>query len=134
MAHVGPTRDGYPPAVGTSDDDLGDLRARLLRLELALAQRRPEALPDGGYDEVLHPAFRETGASGRAWTREATLEALRGAPTSEVPIDRFQLEVVGPGVALATFETRGERPARRVSVWVYDRGRWRIRFHQGTLL
>ncbi len=134
MAHLRSPRDGYPPAVGTPDDSLDALRSELLRLELALAQRRPEALPAGGYEAVLHPAFHEVGASGRAWTREATLDALDGAPAVDVPIERFRVELLGPGIALATFDTGGDRPARRVSVWVRDGGRWRVRFHQGSTL
>jgi len=45
-----------------------DIRDELLRLELAIAQRRVADLP-GGYAGVIHEGFRETGASGRWWTR-----------------------------------------------------------------
>jgi hypothetical protein len=31
-------------------------------------------------DELLHPGFRETGASGRLWTRAVMVAALAGAP------------------------------------------------------
>jgi hypothetical protein len=109
-----------------------DLRAELLRLELALAQRREDALP-GGYAGVLHEAFIEFGASGRVWTRDAMLEALRAAPQSDMVIEAFELAVLGDGVVLATYETDAGRPARRSSIWVLERGHWRIRLHQGTL-
>jgi ribonuclease HI len=110
---------------------MDDLRDELLRLELALAQRRERDLP-GGYDGVLHQAFHETGASGRAWSRDAILAELETAEPTDVPITAFELAVLADGVVLATYETGGTRPARRASIWVHDGDGWRIRFHQGT--
>lgn len=112
---------------------MDDLRDELLRLELAIAQRRGADLP-GGYAGVIHEAFHETGASGRRWTREEILGELDGAQANSVGIERFEVERLAEGVVLATFDTGGERPARRASIWVREGGRWRIRFHQGTLL
>jgi ribonuclease HI len=112
---------------------MDDLRSELLALELALSQRRTADLP-GGYEAVLHSAFRETGASGREWTRDAILELLRDADVSDVAIEGFMIEELAPGVILATFDTVGPRPARRASIWVLEDGRWQVRFHQGTLL
>jgi ribonuclease HI len=115
-------------------DDLPVLRDELLRLELALAQRRVGDLPGGSYAGILHEAFHETGASGRWWARDATLTMLDGAPISDVPIVGFEIERLTDELILATYDTGGSQPARRVSLWVRDRGRWRIRFHQGTPL
>lgn len=112
---------------------LASLRDELLALELALAERRRADLP-GGYAAVLDEGFREAGASGRWWTRAAILEEMEAAGRAVVPIVAFEVELLAPGVALATYETAGARPARRVSVWVLDSGRWRMRYHQGTLL
>jgi ribonuclease HI len=108
------------------------LRDELLRLERALACRDRDALP-GGYAAVLHGAFRETGASGRAWTRDEMLAMLEDVASSGVEIEAFAVERLADSVVLATYETGGARPARRMSVWVHDGGRWRIRYHQGTL-
>jgi ribonuclease HI len=107
------------------------LRDELLRLELALARRDRDALP-GGYAAVLDDGFRETGASGRSWSRDDTLAMLEAAPPSTVEIATFEIERLADGVVLATFETGGSRPARRASIWVRVGERWRIRFHQGT--
>lgn len=113
--------------------DLASLREELLALELALAERRPADLP-GGYSGALDEHFREAGASGRWWTRDAILEELEAAERAVVPIVAFEVELLAPGVALATYETAGARPARRTSVWVLDGDRWRVRYHQGTLV
>jgi len=87
-------------------------------------------------DALLHPDFMELGASGRVWDRAATLAALAagtGAPAIEV----FDLvgEQLAEHVVLLTFRTRrAGRVAVRSSIWVRDRGRWRVRFHQGTVV
>ena len=115
-------------------DDEGELRAVLLRLERAIAERRLDDLPAGGYQAVIHEAFHETGASGRRWSREATLAALNAADVAEVPISGFDVDRIAPDCALVTYDIGGPRPTRRASLWVRDGTRWRMRFHQGTLL
>ena len=107
------------------------LRRELLRLETALARRDEAAIP-GGFAAVLDDDFRETGASGRAWTRDAMLAMLAGAAPSDVELDGFEIERIGDEAILATYDTAGARPARRASLWVCDGDRWRLRFHQGT--
>jgi ribonuclease HI len=113
---------------------LDDLRAELLRLELAIAERRVTDLPGGSYSSTIHKAFHETGASGRRWTRDEILAELEGADVTDVLIERFEIEGLADGVVLATYDTSGSRPARRASIWVIDGDRWRLRFHQGTRL
>jgi ribonuclease HI len=108
------------------------LRDGLLRLELALARRDRAGLP-GGYAAVLDAGFRENGASGRPWSRDEALAMLEVAGRSDVVIDAFEIERLGEGVVLATYDVVGERPSRRASIWVRDGERWRLRFHQGTL-
>jgi ribonuclease HI len=130
VADGGGSRGRYAPAMGDQPDG-DDLRDELLRLELAIA-RRDEAAISGGYAAVLDDAFRETGASGRAWTRTEMLEALAAASPSDVAIEGFAIERLGNGVVLATYESGGARPSRRASIWVLDGNRWRLRFHQGT--
>ncbi|HEY5629617.1 MAG TPA: hypothetical protein VIR16_08915, partial [Candidatus Limnocylindrales bacterium] len=83
----------------TFEGSADGLRDELLRLELALAQRREADLP-GGYAGVVDAGFRETGASGRSWTRDEMLEALASAGPSDVVIDEFEVEMLAPGVAL----------------------------------
>ena len=83
---------------------------------------------------LIHPDFREVGASGRVWDRAAILDLME--ETSEP--GRFSAEdlvAVGlaPDVVLVTYESvGGDGRARRSSVWVRASGRWQLRHHQGT--
>ncbi len=88
---------------------------------------------------LLHEDFVEVGASGDLWSRDETMAMLMSSP------DPGPLRVEGlrshaltnDGVAndavIVIYRTLGpERSALRSSLWVRDRGRWRIRHHQGT--
>jgi ribonuclease HI len=61
------------------------------------------------------------------------LAMLEEAAPSEVTIEAFEVERLADGVVLATYDVSGTRPSRRVSLWLRDGDRWRVRFHQGTL-
>ena len=56
-----------------------DLRARLLRFELALATRDASGI-DGGLMSLIAPNFLEFGTSGRVWTHDSIREVLEGPP------------------------------------------------------
>ncbi|WP_408907449.1 GNAT family N-acetyltransferase [Streptomyces albidoflavus] len=105
--------------------------------ELALLTPGVRADP-GQAARLLDPGFTEIGASGTLWTREAILAAL---PTFEEADDPGAevLDMTGtllaPGWVQLRFVTvRGERRARRTSLWrlAEDGVRWRLYFHQGT--
>ncbi len=84
---------------------------------------------------LLHPDFAERGQSGRWWTREATLLALRtDADTYEPPEVRdIHADEVADGVVLVVYvSVRGGRSVGRSSLWMDHDGRMRIRWHQGT--
>jgi hypothetical protein len=56
--------------------------------------------------------------------------ATKGAA---VTIDDFDVAPLADGVRLVTYRaTAGGRRSMRASIWVRRRGRWRLRFHQGT--
>jgi ribonuclease HI len=110
-------------------DDLTELRA----LEESLW--RDETRYDAGHvARVFHPDFCEFGQSGRTWTL-ATM-AMSGDPIAvELPLPDLRVELVAPGVALATYRSRrldGSGTANRSSVWLRTPDGWRLRFHQGT--
>jgi hypothetical protein len=123
----------------TRAPDAGTVADTLYALELALARRDEGAIP-GGYASVLDPAFLEFGQSGRAWTRAETLAVLsEAAPTDAPVIERFETELLAPGVVLVTYRIRAERDghpvsSRRSSIWLRNDDGWRLRFHQGTTI
>jgi ribonuclease HI len=85
-------------------------------------------------ESLLHPDFVEHGGSGRVWTRGAVLQDLPANPWLEREGVDFYPVRLAPDVVLLTYRIVGARPSLRSSVWLRDAdGRWRMRFHQGTL-
>lgn len=85
-------------------------------------------------ERLLDPSFVEVGQSGRRWTREAIIAALREEPGSEPSplIDERESRLVGPDTVLLTYLLRFEdRVSRRSSLWRCDPAP-RCLFHQGT--
>jgi ribonuclease HI len=80
-------------------------------------------------DALLARDFVEFGASGRVWTRDSILDLLATEAYVPVPMEDFACAVLGEGVALVTYRARG---CLRSSVWVWEDGAWKVRFHQGT--
>jgi hypothetical protein len=86
---------------------------------------------------LLHPDFFEFGVSGRRWDRHETVAALRaeGMPDEASPITVSDLDAVrrADDVVLVTYATqRGERRARRSSLWWRTETVWHVYFHQAT--
>ena len=83
-----------------------------------------------------------TGSSGRTWTREAMLAALRAErPGGTIVLEGFSVAAVASGIVLAGYVTVAGRTTdgpmvrtRRTSLWRHDGVRWRLRHHQGTPL
>jgi len=112
------------------------LEAELHRLESAVARRDP-ALLDGdaaALSQLIADDFLEFGASGRTWTAADVRETLAMEPPRDVPMEDFAVARIAANVALVTYRSRDPRHAKRASVWVRRRGRWVMRFHQGTLV
>ena len=114
--------------------------AEVIALERALLTREVRSSA-AALDALLDPEFTETGASGRRWTRAEILAALpAGAGPSPPGPDRIADHAMAgrrlaADVVMLTFETDHEgRRARRVSLWRRSGGRWRLLYHQGTLV
>lgn len=111
-----------------TDDDLAAVVEREQQL-LDPACRANEACLRG----LLHPNFREHGASGTVWTLDSVVSALPTTPDPGVHAADFQAHRLAEGVILVTYRTEGTRGALRSSVWIKNsRGHWQLRFHQGT--
>ena len=95
----------------------------------------PEVRGDIGRTGVLlHPDFMEIGSSGRVWTRDAMMMALEEDPGERTELEVLGADRVGTGAVLLTYRSYARSGTTlRSSLWVLDNGRWRLRFHQGTV-
>ena len=83
---------------------------------------------------LLHPDFREYGASGRIWDR-ASIAATPPRPVQPIRVIDIQAHRLGPDAFLVTYTSDDVgRVALRSSTWLRHGGEWLLRFHQGTLL
>jgi len=105
-------------------------------LVLALEEEllRPETRADfGRMAMLLHPDFAEIGESGRMWTREEIINALRADPAANGGLDLLAVDRLGEDSILLTYRSRGRSGSSlRSSLWLREAGQWRLRFHQGT--
>ena len=87
-------------------------------------------------DALLHPDFREHGASGRIWDRDSVMVMLDGTDPDGPPIVASRMKGVrlAPGLVHLTFDTDADgRRAHRSSLWRRTEQGWQLYFHQGTL-
>lgn len=83
---------------------------------------------------LLHPEFSETGSTGEVYDRATMIEMMTTEDPGEVMIRDFDVQRFSDDVAVVRYRSIGSagQETRRTSVWVMDRGRWRLRHHQGT--
>jgi ribonuclease HI len=83
---------------------------------------------------LLAMGFMEYGASGREWTAREILTHLVQEPPQPAPrLENMVVRGLAEDAALVTYRAiREDRITLRSSVWVSERGQWRIVFHQGT--
>ena len=105
----------------------------LLRLETALARRRPDGV-DGGLGALIAEDFLEHGASGATWDATSIRAILAKPPDDTVELAGFRAAALAPDVVLVTYRVVAPRRSNRASIWVRRDGRWQMRFHQGTSL
>jgi hypothetical protein len=117
--------------MATQDDAVAEVIAKERESLRPEVRASAEAL-----DRLLDPDFREIGASGRLWTRAATIEAVPTWPQA-VPIPDEDMEgrrLADDLILLTYVSDNSGRRARRSSLWRRSGGSWRMLFHQGTLL
>jgi hypothetical protein len=115
--------------------------AEVIALERALLTREVRSSA-AALDALLDPEFTETGASGRRWTRAEILAELPAGEAAAAPPGPGRIadhamagRRLAADVVMLTFETDHQgRRARRVSLWRRSGGRWRVLYHQGTLV
>jgi hypothetical protein len=124
---------------GPADQDMRTVIER----ELRLLQPQVRAAT-GEVEALLHPEFCEFGASGRRWSRADMIAALAAEqPGAEQPggeepaitaTELTGVRLAADVIHLTYVSQRGERRARRSSVWLRTEDGWRVYFHQGTLI
>jgi ribonuclease HI len=84
-------------------------------------------------ERLLHPEFREIGASGRLWDRASMVAALAQDPGTGARASEIDARFVAEDLVLVTYVTDSDDGhARRSSLWVRGEDGWRVLFHQGT--
>lgn len=111
-------------------------RARDVEAVVELEQELLDPGVRGDYGQLaflLHPEYREIGASGRLWGREELIEELVAAPGSQARFELVDAVPLGSDLVQVVYRTvNGSGSALRSSLWQRTEGRWRLRFHQGT--
>ncbi|TCL69712.1 DUF4440 domain-containing protein [Rhizobium sp. BK251] len=93
-------------------------------------------------EDLLSRDFREIGSSGRLYTFDAIVEALLAEDAGGLSRgEGFEMRKLAETVALLTYRGThlaadgSERRTLRSSIWQLEEdGRWRMVFHQGTLV
>ncbi len=114
-------------------------RDALIALEETLW--RVETRYDVGLIEKTFAAdFVEIGRSGRRYERaEMFFKAEQQVSfDAKIPLPDYSVSLIAPNVALATYTSEVRRDdgierGRRSSLWIKKKGRWQLRFHQGTM-
>ncbi len=80
--------------------------------------------------------FHEFGRSGRRYTRDDLLPVGNPKPINAT-LHALSITEISPTIALVTYASELRRQthtewANRSSLWDRSKGRWQIRFHQGT--
>jgi hypothetical protein len=118
------------------------LREHLSALEQSLLDPRTRADADSVAD-LLTDEFVEFGGSGRIWTKAATISQLaveRPDPSVKRLVADLDVRLLADDVALVTYALTRRSPREvdastlRSSIWTCAEGRWRMTFHQGTIV
>ena len=90
------------------------------------------------FDSMMAADFWEVGASGRIYSRSYVLESVeRELPAAATSwrLEDCACRSLGDDTYLFTYRLhQDQRVSRRSTIWRCDAGRWKIIYHQGTLV
>jgi hypothetical protein len=111
-----------------------DVEAHLIELELRL--QAPSTRSDSAATaELLSHDFREFGASGRIWNRAEIIAELAIETPHQTVNNNFKCVQLSNELALLTYLCSSPtRKTLRSSLWRLEGDKWRIVFHQGTVI
>ena len=93
--------------------------------------------------DLLADEFIEFGSSGRVFDKQQIIKSLQNEPMEALTqrsITEFKTLILATGVVLVTYRLvrhiSGEEPVHslRSSIWKLNNARWKMIFHQGTLV
>ena len=126
-------------AFTATDESLLPILDELQRRE-PIFHRPGVARTPGDFEEMLAPDYWEVGASGRRYSAAFILQTLAETPPVDADIAGwhsygFACRRLGPAIFLLTYTLeQGARRTRRATVWERFEDRWRILYHQGTVI
>ena len=105
-------------------------------IELELRLQTPYTRADAAaLVELLSAEFREFGASGRVWDRAGIIAELGTEVPHACVSESFECKSLSEELVLLTYvATNRDRKTLRSSLWRLEQDRWRLLFHQGTLI
>lgn len=114
--------------------------ADALREREPLFHREPREATRDHIEAMVAPGMVHVGASGREMRRaevveEVTRRYAQGdhGDDHEWVVEDFAVEELAPALWAATYVLhQGARVTRRLTLWEFGGGRWRVRRHQGT--
>ena len=87
---------------------------------------------------MLAEDFTEYGSSGRVFSKAEIIRELQSESPGHITMHDFAASFLTKTIALVTYRASshapGSRPVEslRSSLWIFQEGRWQMRFHQGT--
>jgi hypothetical protein len=114
-------------------NDLPALEKKLYALELEM-MRPATRSSRASLEELIDEDFVAFASTGAMYDRESCISALLLERPQAWSIGGFQVRLLAPGVALATYvaTTSAGPSSHRSTIWKLADGRWRMTFHQGT--
>jgi glyoxylase I family protein len=114
------------------------LSSHLKRLEKSLLSKSVRKNPSK-LSELIADEFREIGKSGRVWTKQTVIDALKKESYTGITITDFNLSLLSENIALVTYTAHHEQKRNvpfsrsiRSSIWKMTDNKWKMVFHQGT--
>lgn len=112
----------------------------LIQLERAL--HSPDVRNDPAkLQQLLHPEFRETGASGTSYDFQSISAMMQSEEASDTKVlsKDFEAIMLSQDIVLLLYKSCLVSPgepashyAKRSSIWVKTHEQWQVKYHQGT--
>jgi hypothetical protein len=91
-------------------------------------------------NELLHDDFEEIGASGNIFNKDQMIEELLYETPFTINASDFELRMFSEDIAQLKYKTKNTenknltRTTLRSSIWKNEGSKWKMIFHQGTVV